>query len=253
MDYRGPQARTIAWAWALWRYWRDGGSTEHATRLGALVLIDHVCAILKRDEVDCVLDVGANAGQYAMALRRGGYRGRIVSFEPQPGPCALLTRLARRDAAWTVCPYALGATDGEMALELRAVNVFTSFRPTTAYATERYGQQVASEGVVTVPINRLSSVLPKIAGDTPRRFFLKMDTQGYDLEVFAGAADVLPRIVGLQSELSFMSLYEGAPAWREAIASYERAGFVLSALAPVGHDATTGALIEMDCVMVRPR
>jgi FkbM family methyltransferase len=242
----------MAWAWALGRYRLDAGSTEHATRLGALVLMDHVCAILDRDKVDCVLDVGANAGEYAMALRRAGYRGRIVSFEPQPSRCELLARLSRNDHAWTVCPYALGTSDGEMALELRAVDVFTSFRPTTAYATARYGRQVASAGVVSVPIHRLSSVLPQIAGGAPGRLFLKMDTQGYDLEVFTGAADVLDCIVGLQSELSFMALYEGAPTWRQAIACYENAGFVLSALTPVSHDAITSALIEMDCVMIRP-
>lgn len=242
----------MAWAWALARYRLDVGSTEHATRLGALVLMDHVCAILDRDKVDCVLDVGANSGEYAMGLRRAGYRGKIVSFEPQPSRCELLARLSRDDDAWTVCPYALGATDGEMPLELRAVDVFTSFRATTAYATARYGRQVASAGVVTVPICRLSSILPTIADDPSSRLFLKMDTQGYDLEVFTGAADVLDRIVGLQSELSFMSLYEGAPTWRQAIACYESAGFVLSALAPVSHDVITSALIEMDCVMIRP-
>ena len=252
MRYRGPGARSIAWAWALARYRLDTGSADHATRLGALVLTDHVCAILDRDEADCVLDVGANGGQYAIALRQAGYRGRIVSFEPQPARCELLTRLARRDAAWTVCPYALGATEGEMELELRAADVFSSFRRTTPYANTRYGQQMASAGVVKVPVNRLSSVLPKITNGAQGRVFLKMDTLGYDLEVFKGAADIMDCVVGLQSELSFISLYEGAPPWREAIACYENAGFVISALAPVSHDAVTSAVIEMDCVLVRP-
>lgn len=252
MRYRGPGASAVAWAWALARYRLDSGSTEHATRLGALVLVDHVCAILDRDEVDCVLDVGANAGEYAMALRRAGYRGRIVSFEPQPTRCELLTRLARHDGKWVVCPFALGTIEGEMELELRAVDVFTSFRRTTPYATARYGKQVASAGVVKVPVHRLSSVLPTIMGGAPGRLFLKMDTQGYDLEVFSGATDVMDHIVGLQSELSFIPLYEGAPTWREAIACYERAGFAPSSLTPVSHDAVTSALIEMDCVMVRP-
>jgi hypothetical protein len=111
---------------------------------------------------------------------------------------------------------------------------------------------MASAGVVKVPVNRLSSVLPKITNGAQGRVFLKMDTQGYDLEVFKGAADIMDCVVGLQSELSFISLYEGAPPWREAIACYENAGFVISALAPVSHDAVTSAVIEMDCVLVRP-
>ena len=253
MKYRGPGALPLAWAYALARYQSDASSVERALRLEALVLVDDVRAALGRLGVDCVLDVGAHAGEYGVALRRAGYRGRIVSFEPQPAPYEDLSRLARGDSGWSVHPYALGAIDGELTLELRAVNVFTSFRQTTAFAERRFGRQVASAGTVQVPVRRLASVLDDIdEAAAAQRLFLKMDTQGYDLEVFSGAEDVLPRIVGLQSELSMVALYEGAPTWRDAIARYEAAGFVMSALTPVSHDDITGALVEMDCMMVRP-
>lgn len=253
MKYRGPGALPLAWAYALARYQSDASSVERALRLEALVLVDDVRAALHRLAVDCVVDVGAHAGEYGVALRRAGYRGRIVSFEPQPAPFEELSRLARGDAAWSAYPYALGAMDGELTLELRAVNVFTSFHPTTAFAERRFGGQVASAGTAQVPVRRLASVLGEIEGAAQaHRLFLKMDTQGYDLEVFSGAKDVLSRIVGLQSELSMVALYEGVPTWRDAIARYESAGFVISALTPVSHDDLTGALVEMDCMMVRP-
>ena len=38
--------------------------------------------MLRATDVNCVIDVGANVGQFGIALRRAGYRGCIVLFEP---------------------------------------------------------------------------------------------------------------------------------------------------------------------------
>ncbi|MEU0217078.1 FkbM family methyltransferase, partial [Streptomyces sp. NPDC006265] len=58
--------------------------------------------LILRSRIDVVLDVGANRGQYAAMLRRFGYRGRIVSFEPLHEPLRTLRRRAAADPLWTV-------------------------------------------------------------------------------------------------------------------------------------------------------
>jgi hypothetical protein len=78
-----------------------------------------------------------------------------------------------------------------------------------------------------------------------------MDTQGFDLEVFAGAQEVIHTFVGLQSELSVVPFYEGAPDWLRAIEIYKQAGFVLSTLF-ANNDEWFPQLREIDCVMYRP-
>lgn len=61
-------------------------------------------------KVDCIFDVGANAGQYGRMLRsRVGYDGPIISFEPNPDVVKTLREVAKRDHCWLVEEVALGA------------------------------------------------------------------------------------------------------------------------------------------------
>ena len=72
-------------------------------RLGNLALATHLQALFALLNVDCVLDVGANRGQYGTFLRREvGYTGRIASFEPQPACLRDLHAKASRDPLWEV-------------------------------------------------------------------------------------------------------------------------------------------------------
>lgn len=50
---------------------------------------------LEARQVDAVFDIGANSGQYSIGLRRAGFRGRIISFEPLSGPFSLLEKRIR--------------------------------------------------------------------------------------------------------------------------------------------------------------
>lgn len=60
--------------------------------------------LLSACKVDCVFDVGAYIGDYAIELRRLGYSGHIVSFEPLPEQFAKLNQRACKDLLWTVGP-----------------------------------------------------------------------------------------------------------------------------------------------------
>jgi hypothetical protein len=83
-----------------------------------------------------------------------------------------------------------------------------------------------------------------------KRPFLKLDTQGFDLEVAKGAGPRLSEFVGLQSEIAFQNIYDGAPDYLSALKFYESSGFVLSRLVPI-HEAHFPELVEMDAIMIR--
>ena len=173
-------------------------------------------AVLERFEISCVLDVGANVGQYALTLREWGYRGRIVSFEPLAQPHGTLERRAAGDHGWIVAPrMALGASDGEIEIKVSAESDMSSPLP----QTELLRQLSPSSRVLgheTVPLRRLDSVGGTYLSETDRPF-LKIDTQGFEAEVLAGADRLLTRLAGVQLELALVQCYEGEPNFMEMI------------------------------------
>jgi FkbM family methyltransferase len=201
-------------------------------------------------DVDCVLDVGANTGQYATELRLIGYRGLIISFEPSVGCFVQLERAAKADPKWVVVNCALGSHSGEGLLNEMTTSQFNSFYTPSLDETEYHKQYNIVARTTAVKIDTLDKALTELqARHGFRRPFLKMDTQGYDLEVFRGGQKVHNTLVGLQSEVPFKRIYEGAPRWEEAIAEYETAGFELVGLYKVNpHEIQ---LIECDCYMLR--
>lgn len=205
--------------------------------------------LLAHLEVDCVLDVGANIGQYALMLREySGYTGRIISFEPTPETFRILQRNSGNDPLWHAQGTALGNTNGQATFRtLVSASVGNSFLPMV--------KEDAADCEfmdVQVEVRRLAEMLPELQKEYGfKRPFLKMDTQGFDLQVFAGAQQVIQTIVGLQSELSVVPFYEGVPGWLEALDVYQKAGFVLSSFLP-NTDDWFPQLREIDCVMYRP-
>lgn len=209
-------------------------------------------ALFEMYGVDCVIDVGAHEGEYAQRLRDGGYEGQIVSFEPVPRAFAELERRAAGDSAWSVHRLALGREDGTTTMNV-VPGTLSSILPATKFGAGRYPRLQEPEEV-DVEVRRLDRVLEETVGTLDgRRPFLKLDTQGFDLDVFAGAGEAIERFVGMQSELALMEIYKGMPRMRQALAAYEKAGFEIAALYPVSRQTRTGRVLEYDCVMVRAK
>jgi hypothetical protein len=104
-----------------------------------------------------------------------------------------------------------------------------------------------------VPVRRLDALLDEVTAGIPdRRLYLKLDTQGYDLEVFAGMGERAAELCAMQSELAVLPIYDGMPLMAEALATYAAAGFELTALYPVSRQSRTGRVVEFDGVLVRP-
>ncbi len=223
---------------------------EMETGLAEYLAHGHVAAVLDTYGINCVLDVGAHRGEFGLRLRDAGYRGHIVSFEPVPEAFSHLERTAAGDPAWTAHPYALGREGAEMPMNV-VVDTLSSMLPATSFGARRH-PRLRDPTTVQVPVRRLDAILDEvIAPVSEPRLYLKLDTQGYDLEVFAGLGERVADFIGVQSEVALLQLYEGMPRMPDALAVYEAAGLEITGLFPVSRDVRTGRVLEFDCVMVR--
>lgn len=223
---------------------------EMETGLAEYLAHGHVAAVLDMYGINCVVDVGANRGQFGALLRDLGYSGHIASFEPVPEAFAELERAASSDPAWAAYPWALGREEGRLPMNV-VVDTLSSLLPATSFGARRH-PRLRDPTTVEVPVRRLDAILDEVlAPVADPRAYLKLDTQGYDLEVFAGLGERVADFAGLQSEVALLQLYEGMPRMPEALAAYEAAGFEITGLYPVSRDVRTGRVLEFDCVMVR--
>ena len=79
---------------------------------------------------------------------------------------------------------------------------------------------------------------------------LKMDTQGYDVNVFNGALGILSNISVLQSEISIIKLYENSPSGMDVLKWFGEFGYCLGGVYPVSREESL-AVIEFDCLLVK--
>ena len=201
-------------------------------------------------DVDVVLDVGGNTGQYAMNLRRAGYTGRIVSFEPASSTHAALQAASAADARWSVAPaMALGDRDGEITLHLYNRSDMNSVHGLSDAAREVF-PKLDPIGTETVAMRRLDSVLADFVGpdETP---FLKLDTQGAERAILDGAAGALARIPAVQAEMSLVALYDGGGQFEDVFDFLRGHSYRMEMTAPVTFSQTLGRQVEIDAVFVR--
>jgi FkbM family methyltransferase len=200
-------------------------------------------------DVDLVFDVGANAGQFGELLRKNGFAGRIVSFEPLSEAHRTLREAAAKDPLWTVHDRcALGREDGSTTINIARNSVSSSLLP-MADTHALAAPDSAYVGQESVPLFRLDTVAPQYLGGA-RRPFLKMDTQGSEWDVLSGGERTLPLLHGVLSELSLVRLYDGQHLWRDMIDRLESAGFTVWGFQPHFMDRT-GRNLQVDAIFFR--
>jgi len=198
--------------------------------------------------INKIFDVGANEGQYAQKMRKLGFTGDIISFEPLSSAFAKLKENGKKDKNWYVNNYALGNDNTAGSINV-AGNSYSSsllemLESHKSAAPE--SQYIDKEEII---IKKLDSIFDEFycAND---KVMLKIDTQGFEKNVIDGAEESLKKIILIQLETSVIPLYGKEVLLPEMIKFIEKHGFTLIAIEPEFENPNTHHLLQADCIFV---
>jgi FkbM family methyltransferase len=208
---------------------RAGYDVQRYTSLGSWLALH---------DVDLVLDIGANDGRYVSEVREAGWKGNITSVEPQPKAFQRLKEKYAHDTRWQGFQMGLGNENTTLPLNAHAYDVLSSFL--------KPNENVSNEiKIIQVPVKRLEDCWDDLCSNA-QRVFVKMDTQGFELEILKGMHNKLPLIVGFQLELSIEPLYHQQPKMHETIGILDDLGYRLWKTETGLKDQKNSRVFEMD-------
>jgi FkbM family methyltransferase len=213
--------------------------------------------LLSPQRLTDVVDVGANpvddAPAYAPMLAAG--LCRVTGFEPQPH--ALLELQRTKGPAESYLPYAVG-DGGAHTLHVCNASGCTSLLepdPAALDAFEYFKTYAKVNDRIAVQTVRLDDI-----SEIQHLDFLKIDIQGGELAVFQGGTAKLAEAVAIQTEVSFVTLYNDQPGHGEIDRELRSQGFIPHCFAavrgwpisPFLHpNQVMNQLLEADIVYVR--
>jgi FkbM family methyltransferase len=187
------------------------------------------------------IDVGANVGAWSQMCRRVFPDTRILAVEPQDPLQAALRETARKLGNVTIAQTLLGARAAA------AVPFYVyEFSGMSSVLRDAEAPVVGTTSVDMVTLDELVAKT-----QFPPAQLMKLDVQGYELEVLRGGARTLAAVEVVLTEVSLLPLYEGAPILHEVVAFMADAGFRVYDFCSERRRPLDDALFQTDLLFVR--
>jgi FkbM family methyltransferase len=174
-------------------------------RFGVAATTEHIPVLMSLNNVNTIIDIGANKGQFTLAARYVYSKSRIISFEPLIEPAETFWSLFKSDKNIYFYNSAIGP-------EKKTVPIHVSQRGDSSSKLQIGIKQSMifpgteeshTEDVSVAPLNHYVRF-----EDLVSPILLKIDVQGYELEVLKGCGDFLAKFDYIYIECSFVKLYK---------------------------------------------
>lgn len=197
-------------------------------RCGCFPSFEHSQVITKDvlASLDMFYDVGANVGQFSAYLRCLGLTQPIVAFEPLPTPFAKLAGLSNYFTNSYFYNVALGSSRCRASIYIAEPNDCSSLLPLSDLQTEYFNTKIAAV-TSTIEVHTLHDYLSL---HPCKNGFLKIDVQGFELEVLQGVDKLSDFFEYVYVESSFVELYRDQPLFTDIFKLLEHHQFKLCGL-----------------------
>jgi FkbM family methyltransferase len=195
--------------------------------------------VLQGLNFDFIVDVGANRGQFALMARKTFPQAKIHSFEPLEEPAQIFKKVFGNDPNVTLYPCAMGREKTTATIHVTRDDDSSSMLPITQTQSSIFPGATEKE-TRQVTVLPLSQALGAIS--IPPASLLKIDVQGFELDVLQGSEDILDKFSHLYIECSFIELYKGQALAHQIIAWLEQRNFILSGIHNVYYGKNGGAI-----------
>ena len=179
-------------------------------------LIEHDIRVIVKGPRPVIFDVGANKGQSISFYRSLFSDATIYSFEPNTELYELLATTYKGHTDTVVSNIALGESKGSNEFIIFENNELSSFKPMDPNSLNPFSNTKVGHKT-NIAVNTLDSYLQE--NNITEISLLKIDTQGYELEILKGSIESLQKgaIKHIYLELSLVPLYKGQSDYLEVI------------------------------------
>ncbi|MBD2353379.1 FkbM family methyltransferase [Tolypothrix sp. FACHB-123] len=200
--------------------------------------------------INTVIDIGANTGQFALTINKILSKAKIYSFEPLPECFEKLQTLMSNCKNFTGFNVALGDEPGNLTFEKNAFTPSSSFLKMTDLHKTVY-PHTKNTNYINVKVETLDHIINSLEiGDN---ILIKLDVQGYEYKVIRGAENTIMRCKLLIIETSFEPLYEGQPLFNDLYNELIKYGFVYAGAIEQNYNPQNGKILQADSIFIRDK
>jgi len=195
--------------------------------------------------IKAIYDVGANVGTWVLLAKAIIPEATVHAFEPLPIHHDSFARNCRSLLNVNLHRIALGSQNTSASLRVTDFSDASSFLPLATAGRKIFGLAEVSQVLTTV--RRLDDFRAENKLALPD--LIKLDVQGFELEVVSGAISVLANVKALILEVSFVEIYQDQCMFPEISNFLDRHNFTLHALGvstPLGKP-----LIQADALFIK--